>query len=97
MNAGSPPFINLPPTNDLRQQGEAHCTEYCPTEKEKKVLTPLIISGEQFFDHTAVGLGQLFVAAFVEVGELVVVEAQEMQDRAVEVFDVVNGVDGLAS
>jgi hypothetical protein len=54
-------------------------------------------SSQQFFNYAAAGLGELFVAAFVEVGEFIVVKAQQMQDRAVDVFHVVDGVDGLAA
>ena len=53
--------------------------------------------GQQFLNHVAADLAELFVAPFVEVGEFVVVEAQQMQDRAVQVFDVMDRVDCLTA
>ena len=52
---------------------------------------------EEFFDYFAAGLGELFVAAFVEVGELAVVEAEEAEEGGVKVANVVDAVDGFGA
>ena len=52
-------------------------------------------SGDQFVDDVAVHVGQAEVAAGVAVGELLVVEAQQVQDRGVQVVDVDRVLDGL--
>src|SRR5688500_17231662 len=51
-------------------------------------------SGEGFFDEFAGVYRGAFVAAVVGVGEAEVVESEEVEDRGVEVVDVVGGVDG---
>ena len=56
---------------------------------------PRPASGNQFFDHVAVHVGQAEVAAGVAVGELLVVEAEQVQDRGVQVVDVDAVFDGL--
>ena len=54
-------------------------------------------SGHQFFDHLAAGLARLFEATFMEVGELVAVETEKVQEGDVEVTNVVDFFDGLAA
>ena len=49
---------------------------------------------EQFFHHPAVDVGQAEIAAGVAVGELFVVEAQQVQDRRVQIVDVDVVLDG---
>ena len=51
-------------------------------------------SADEFLDHGAAKLGELFVATGVEVGELIIVEAEE---GAVEVADGAGDVDGLGA
>ena len=58
------------------------------TEARWKTGLARFRSGEQFLDDPSVDVGQAEVAAGVAVGELLVVEAQQMQDRGVEVVDV---------
>ncbi|KAJ3049450.1 hypothetical protein HK102_012501, partial [Quaeritorhiza haematococci] len=48
-------------------------------------------------DHVAVHVGQAEVAAGVAVGEPGVVEAEEVEDRGVEVVDVDDVLDGLVA
>src|SRR5262245_44218098 len=43
---------------------------------------------DDFLHHSARDVGQAIVAACVTIGELLVVEAEQMQDRGVEVVDV---------
>ena len=43
---------------------------------------------QQFVDDPPADVGQPLVAAVVEVGELLVVEAHQVQDRGVDVVDV---------
>ena len=52
-------------------------------------------SRHDLLDHLAVEVGQAVVAAGVAEGELLVVEAQQMQDRRVDVVDVHLVLDGL--
>ena len=52
-------------------------------------------SANQLLDDLAVDVGQPEVAAGVAVGELLVVEAQQMEDRGVQVVDVDLVLDGL--
>ena len=42
-------------------------------------------SADEFLDHGAAKLGELFVATGVEVGELIIVEAEEGAETAVKV------------
>ena len=51
-------------------------------------------SADEFLDQGAAKLGELFVATGVEVGELIIVEAEE---GAVEVADGAGDVDGLGA
>src|SRR5579883_857028 len=51
-------------------------------------------SGEQFANDPAVDVGQAHVAAAVEIGQERMVEAQQVQDRGVQVVDVDLDVDG---
>src|SRR5688500_11094281 len=46
-----------------------------------------IASGDDFADDVARDVGQAEVAAGVAVGELLVVEAQQMEDRGMQVVD----------
>src|SRR5687767_4656984 len=50
---------------------------------------------QQLLDHRSARLAKLFIAAFVEVGELVVVQAQQVQERDVQVLDRMGDFDGL--
>ena len=52
-------------------------------------------SGDQVLDDLAVHVGQAEVSAGVAVGELFVVEAEEVEDRGVQVVDVHLVLDGL--
>jgi hypothetical protein len=52
---------------------------------------------DQLLDHFSSELGELFVAAGVVVGELVVIKAEEVEDGAVDVTDVVDAVDGFGA
>ena len=52
-------------------------------------------SGDQVVDDAAVDVGQAEVAAGVAVGELRVVEAEQVQDGGVQVVDVDRVLDGL--
>ena len=45
-------------------------------------------SGQQLLEHVAADVGQPLVAAVVQEGELLVVEAHQVQDRGVDVVDV---------
>lgn len=51
----------------------------------------------QLLDHPAAELGELFVSPGVVVGEAVVIEAEEVEDGAVDVADVVDAIDGFGS
>src|SRR6478735_893238 len=51
-------------------------------------------SSHQFLHHPAVHVRQPEIAAGVAVGEFFVVEAEEVEDRGVEVVDVDPVVDG---
>ena len=51
-------------------------------------------SRHHLLDHLAVDVGQAEVAAGVAVGELLVVEAEQVQDRGVQVVDVDLVLDG---
>src|SRR5262245_4539922 len=53
--------------------------------------------GEQLLDDLSADLAELLVAAFVEVSELVVVQAEEMQQGYVKIADVVNFLDGVVA
>ena len=44
--------------------------------------------GKKFFDDVAVDVGEAEVAAGVVVGEVLVIEAEEMEDGGLEVVDV---------
>ena len=52
-------------------------------------------SGQDVPDHVAVNVGQAVVAAAVAVGQLLVVEAHQVQDRRVQVVDVDLVLDGV--
>lgn len=54
-------------------------------------------SGNQLVDHLAAELAELLEAAGVVEGEFVVIQAQEMQQRAMDVADVVDVFDGFAA
>ena len=56
-------------------------------------MTPLL--HEDLVDDFAVDVGEAEIAAGVAVGELFVVEAEEVQHRGVEVVDVDGLVGGL--
>src|SRR4051794_24700708 len=45
-------------------------------------------SGEEVFDHLAVNVGEAEVTALKAVGELLVVEAQQMEDGGLQIVDV---------
>ena len=48
----------------------------------------MIPSSDQALDNLAADVGQPVVAAVVEIGETLVVEADQVQDRGVQVVDV---------
>jgi len=48
-------------------------------------------------DDLAAELRELFVAAGVVVGELVVIQAEEVEEGAVDVADVVDAIDRFVS
>jgi len=50
--------------------------------------TPIICSRQQALDHLAVEVGEAEIAALEAVGQLGVVEAQEVHERRVQVVDV---------
>ena len=52
-------------------------------------------SGQDFADDVAVDVGQAEVAALEAVGQLGVVEAQQVQDRGLQVVDVDAVLDGV--
>ena len=67
-------------------------------EKSRRLPTPArgaSGSGQDLADDAAVDVGQAEVAAGVAVGELLVVEAEQVQDRGVQVVDVDLVLDGL--
>ena len=45
------------------------------------------LARDQFFDHLTAGLGQLLEAAAVEVRQLVVIQAEQMQQGDVQILD----------
>src|SRR5262245_6194043 len=45
-------------------------------------------SGQNRLDHVAVDVGQTVIAATVTVGQFLVVQAQQMQNRGVQVMNV---------
>ncbi len=49
---------------------------------------------DQFVDHFAAELAELLESAGVVVGQTVVVEAQQVQQRDMDVTDMVNTLDG---
>ena len=53
------------------------------------------ISGEDLADHRARHVGQAEIAARIAVGQLFVVEAEQVEDRGVEVVDGHAAIDGL--
>ena len=62
------------------------------------MLSPLFCwLRQKFLDDLTSELGELFVATGVEVGKLVVVEAHEVEEGAVEVANGVDAVDGLGT
>ena len=59
------------------------------------LMRPKGRSGDDFLRHLAVNIGQAVVAARVAVGQLFVVEPQQVQDGGVQVVDVDPLLDGV--
>src|SRR4051794_20917510 len=57
----------------------------------------ILASGDDLFHDVAVDVGQAEVAAGVAVGEALVIEAEQMQDRRVQVVYTRRLFDGLES
>src|SRR4051794_9081700 len=52
-------------------------------------------SGEDVGNHIAINVGEAFVAALMEVGQLLVIQAETVQHGRVDVVDVSLLLDGL--
>ena len=55
---------------------------------ERRTFSRASSLGQQFFDDRAADVGEAEVAALEAVGELRVVEAQQVQQRGVQIVDV---------
>jgi len=52
-------------------------------------------SRQQFFDYTSTRLAQLLEPPRVEISQLVIVEAEQLEDRGVDVLERVRDFDGF--
>ena len=53
--------------------------------------------GQNVLNHLSMDVGESTIEAVVTIGELLVVDAQKMQDRCVKVMDGDNVLDGFVS
>ena len=63
-------------------------------EDAHPTLLPAPRSGNQIMDHVAMNVGETIITPRIAVGELLVIEAHEVENRRIHVVDVDAVLDG---
>ena len=63
-------------------------------EDAHPALLPALRSRNQIMDHVAMNVGETIVTPRVAVGELLVIEAHEVENRRIHIVDVDAVLDG---
>jgi len=71
-----------------RRDSRKYCDEQC-------VLCPLRGSGQDVAYDSAMNIGQAEIAAAVVVGESLVIQTEQMENRGMEIMDVDAVFDGM--